>query len=194
MIHKVHMERPGYVLQRLDTTVSLETYLPECVDVPRFLALCQKCPTYGTRWSCPSFSFNPMEIWTKYDTLHLVAYVLVFQPGRSVKEGMDALKAEKDVLMADLLAMEHAHSGSLALFAGTCDLCPEGCSKPAGVPCRKPKQMRYSIEALGGNVSLTAEKYLNKPLLWMNTSELPEYLALVGGLLTKADQEVTAHG
>ena len=196
MLNKSHMERPGYTLQCLDTTIPLEAYLRDCVDVPRFLEQCQRCPNYDTRWSCPSFSFDPMEIWRKYDTLRIVGSVLVFHPDCGTKEGLDALKEEKNALMTELLAMEQSRPGSLALSAGTCELCPEGCSKPSGTPCRKPEQMRYSIEALGGNVSLTAERYLDTPLLWMNGHELPKYLALIGGLLIRHSdgEEVSAHG
>jgi hypothetical protein len=43
--------------------------------------------------------------------------------------------------------------------------------------------MRYSIESLGGDVGLTAERYLGQPLLWIKDGILPDYLMLVGALL-----------
>ena len=47
----------------------------------------------------------------------------------------------------------------------------------------------YSIEALGGNVAETAERYLHKPLLWIEDGRMPDYLTLVCGLLTREEDE-----
>ena len=49
--------------------------------------------------------------------------------------------------------------------------------------------MRYSIEALGGNVAETAERYLHKPLLWIEDGRMPDYLTLVCGLLAREEDE-----
>ena len=43
--------------------------------------------------------------------------------------------------------------------------------------------MRYSVEALGGNVGLTVQKLLGIQLEWMEEGKLPSYFVLVGGLL-----------
>ena len=60
---------------------------------------------------------------------------------------------------------------------------PHGCTRPDGQPCRYPDTMRYSIEALGGNVGLTVQKLLGIQLEWMEEGKLPSYFVLVGGLL-----------
>ena len=71
---------------------------------------------------------------------------------------------------------------SRALFAGACELC-ESCNKESGEPCRHPEQMRYSIEALGGNVAQAAQFYFDDRILWAANGHLPEYFILLGGLL-----------
>ena len=43
--------------------------------------------------------------------------------------------------------------------------------------------MRYSIEALGGNVGLTVTRYLGQKLEWIEEGRLPRYFMLVAGLL-----------
>ena len=43
--------------------------------------------------------------------------------------------------------------------------------------------MRYSIEALGGDVSKTAADLLDLELKWGKNGELPEYFVLVGGMI-----------
>lgn len=45
--------------------------------------------------------------------------------------------------------------------------------------------MRYSIEALGGNVGKTAEKLLGVEIKWAADGKLPGYFMLVCGILTK---------
>ena len=64
-----------------------------------------------------------------------------------------------------------------------------GALHPSGRPCRCPEKMRYSIEALGGNVAETAERYLHKPLLWIEDGRMPDYLTLVCGLLAREEDE-----
>ena len=43
--------------------------------------------------------------------------------------------------------------------------------------------MRYSIEALGGNVTKAVQLYYDDTILWTENGHLPEYFILLGGLL-----------
>ena len=45
--------------------------------------------------------------------------------------------------------------------------------------------MRYSIEALGGNVGKTVHDLLGIELEWIEEGKVPSYFVLVGGLLEK---------
>lgn len=53
-----------------------------------------------------------------------------------------------------------------------------------GKKCENYSQ-RWSIEALGGDVSKTAEQYFNLPMLWIKDGQAPDYLMLAGGLLLR---------
>ena len=55
----------------------------------------------------------------------------------------------------------------------------------ASQPCRFPAHLRYSIEALGGDVESCLQHYFHIPVLWGRNGTAPDYLVLVGGLLTK---------
>ena len=176
-------------IERLDAVVPVGEYVKVCVDIPKFLGYCKECPNYGNRWSCPPFQKDPMTIWSQYETLRLNAYILPSGPGQDIPAALDNLKTAKDRMMAELLEQELVIPGSFALSAGTCILCGDNCTRPEGKHCRKPEQMRYSIEALGGDVSKTAELYLKKPMLWIKDSVLPDYLMLVGGLLLKRQED-----
>lgn len=180
-------------VERFVTTVSLADYVPQCVDVPKFLAYCRDCPSYGTRWSCPPHDFDPMDIWGRYEALSLVVLVITPDPGATREEAMAALVREKNDLLENLLTLETKMSGSLALSAGSCQLC-RFCARKHGVPCYQPHRMRPSIEALGGDVGKTLERYLGKTIRWTRPDEVPEYLTLVGGLLIPANWKGGDHG
>jgi predicted metal-binding protein len=172
-----------YTVRELTAEVSLAEYLRDCVDVPRFLSCCKACHNYGAGWSCPPYTFNPMELWNRYARLRIYTRMLIGnESGQTPQSALQALEEEKDVYLHTLLSWESAAPGSLALAAGSCTLCIP-CARKNGQPCRKPEQMRYSIESLGGDVGLTALRYLGYPLLWIKDGILPDYLMLVGALL-----------
>lgn len=170
-----------YTVQALSVEVPVGDYVQTCVDVEKFLGFCRECGNYGTRWSCPPFDFDPLTLWRRFRILRLSARVLTPQPGTDIPALLEGMRREKERLLDELLAQEAANAGSLALSAGTCNFC-ETCTRPEELPCRNPARMRYSIEALGGDVGRTAEQYLHRPLLWIKGDQLPEYLMLVGGL------------
>ena len=173
----------SYTVEKAEAEPSVKDFLRHCIDVPKFLACCQACPNYAHRWSCPPFSFNPMDVWNAYTSLRLYARFLI--PGNADGHAlMGALRKEKPGFLQELLRLEQDTPDSLALACGTCDAC-NVCAKESGRPCAHPEQLRYSIEALGGDVGEAAQRSFGKPLLWVHNGEAPEYLMLVGGLLTR---------
>ncbi len=181
-----------YTAETLTRTVPLSEFRRDLVDVPRFMGYCQDCPNHGRYWSCPPFGFDPMTVWERYDAIRLYARKLVFMkdrlfPGeRRAFEAMELPKIKAD-LARELLAMEAETPGSLALFAGKCDLCPV-CARTEGAPCRIPERMRYSIEALGGDCGGALERYFGETLQWASGNRLPEQIILLGGLLLPKEE------
>ena len=176
-----------YTVATLDRTVPLDEFRQGLVDVPQFSGYCRDCPDYGQTWSCPPFGFDPAAVWEKYDAIRLYARKLVFAkdrlfPGERRAFEQEALPRIKADLARELLAMEAETPGSLALFAGKCDLCPV-CARAEGQPCRTPDRMRYSIEALGGDCGGALERYFGESLQWAQGNRLPEQLTFLGGLL-----------
>lgn len=91
-------------------------------------------------------------------------------------------KAEAETSVKDFLH----HCIDVPKFLSYCQACAcEVCLRSSGQPRAHPEQLRYSIEALGGDVGEAAQRYFGKPLLWVHHGEAPEYLMLVGGLLTR---------
>lgn len=166
-------------------------FVKTCVDIPRFLGCCRECPNYDKRWSCPPYNFSVEAIWKQYTSILL--YEVKIPISRELQEktysqeelneiSREILAPVKKQLTEELLALEEQNPGSRALFAGTCELC-ENCNKESGGLCQHPEQMRYSIEALGGNVAQAAQVYFDDRILWAANGHLPEYYILLGGLL-----------
>ncbi|MCC8045557.1 MAG: DUF2284 domain-containing protein [Clostridiales bacterium] len=206
-IDLTEMEIRNFRTERYEADVSIEEYLETCVDVATFVEYCRACPNYNKTWSCPEFDFDPVSYWKKYDMLHLIGEK-IYLPESLTGGSYSAQEASrltakimgiyKNALAEELLLMEKNKPGSISLSGGYCTECSREqgsktadeqmidsgfCTRGRGLPCRHPERMRYSIEALGGNVGLTVTKYLHQQLLWMEEGKLPEYYMLVLGLL-----------
>lgn len=172
-----------YDIERVSADVSMENFMDKCVDIPQFLGYCRECRNYRKRWSCPSFDFDPMEIWEKYSSVHIEGRVLRPLEGVTLEQAVRGMEAVKQDMLAELMHMEAETPQSLVLSAGACYLCGDNCARLNGEPCRFPNKMRYSMESLGGDVNKAAEIFLHRPMQWIKNGEMPEYLMLVLGLL-----------
>lgn len=186
-------------MEKLQLEIPIAVFLRECVDLPRFDACCRVCPNYRSNWSCPPLPVPPMELWQRYDTLLLQCRRIdvpahlreqVFAPEELGQIAMDLLREQKRELLLELLTLEQEHPGSMALAAGSCDLCPAGtCTRSQNLPCRHPQQLRYSLETLGGDMGKALELYFDRKMLWAENGHLPEYYILLGGLLKGKQRE-----
>jgi len=202
--------QPNISLETLTAEISMEDYLRDYVDVPRFLGLCAQCSNYDNRWSCPPFDFDPLNHLKQFSAVRVIARKVSpigdWRFGEATGESTSApaqgptftgenaenydhvwqmLSTVKADLEAELFRMEEQFPGSQLLSGGSCYKCNQGCTRPAGLPCRHPEMMRYSIEALGGDVEKISAQLLGSPLIWSKAGELPPYYMLVGGLLLK---------
>ncbi len=163
---------------RLSMIVSREEMLRHH-DPERIQAYCQSCDKFGQYWSCPPFAEQPLAqlgAWTHA--------VLVTQKtpvdARSTKEGLiEHFLAARETLCDVLRRSEK--EGALAVVAGHCDGC-SACTRPRGIACCVPSRMRYSLEALGFDVTGLAEGLAGQTMQWP-AHGVPEYLLLVGAML-----------
>lgn len=181
-----------YTTKRYNVAISTEEYMKDYVDVETFLGHCKECPNYEQIWACPSFDFDAEGYWKKYKTLEVTAVKIIFDEeyaGKKFSEEKlveimkNSLGVVKKELSLELFEKEKEHPGSISLSAGSCHLCDEKCTRPESKPCRFPDKMRYSIEALGGNVGLTISKLMGIELEWAQEGRLPNYFVLVCGIL-----------
>ena len=166
-------------------------FVNTCVNVSGVHAYCRDCPDYNKRWSCPPYDFSVEAYWKRFSRILLYEEKVLITPNRQVEVySQEEINAISRSILAPtkrrvtdyLLVLEGQNPGSRALFAGNCELCGS-CTKEKSIPCIHPDKMRYSIEALGGNVSLAAQIYFDDTVLWAKEGHLPKYLLLIGGLL-----------
>lgn len=148
--------------------------------------LCTACPTYGKKWSCPPHSpaLSDLDL-SAYPHAALVLFWCELDQYDHAKTDYIKVKAANSVLKSRMdrfmRKMEDCLGGVL-LSNGTCKLC-RPCSGLAGQPCKRPEKMRFSMEALGLDVSRITEKEFEHPLLWYSSGKSPVYLSAVACLL-----------
>ena len=102
------------------------------VWVEKFLPLCRRCDSYGTRWTCPPFDFDPMTIWHSYTGLLLYARILQADtPEQPLEEALAALKREKLLYRDKLQQWERDTPGSIF----TCPCSGDGRAKRRTILC-----------------------------------------------------------
>ncbi|MDO4678358.1 MAG: DUF2284 domain-containing protein [Eubacteriales bacterium] len=181
-----------YTLDYYHSSIPVSEYFEKYVDIPAFLEACKACPNYGCVWSCPPYDFDVSDYWHNYSTLKLLAVKITFDeesvsctyPQEELNRILnDTLFAQKQHLSDLLFEEEKKFPGSISLSAGSCQCCPNGCTRSDAKPCRHIETLRYSLESLGANVGLTIEKLMGLELEWMEEGKLPSHFVLVSGLL-----------
>ena len=177
----------------LRSELAMSEFIAGFVDPERFLSMCAKCKNFGCTWACPPYDFDPMSIWQEYSRILLYAKKVCLpveetektRPADELASVYKALlKPVADSIRKELLELEGAMPGSLALFAGGCDIC-QACTREKGEPCAHPELMRFSVESLGGDVIKSFGELLHERVLWAENGRLPEHFILMGALLMK---------
>ena len=176
-------------IKKLTVDVDVDDYYKNYVNFEEISKLCQEeQEKLGYNWSYPPFDFDVDEIWHSYSKLKIIAFKIDFSTAElkhtfSDKELEIILKKFerfKVKLMNDIYAQENENS--LGLFIGKCNLCMR-CTRDVNMPCKMPFKMRYSLEALGGDVDRTVQDLFGYEIKYAKDNKLPKYLIFVGGLL-----------
>lgn len=185
-----------YTLQYFSSIVDTQSYINGYCRPKEFIKYCQECNKYNSCWACPPFDYNPLDLLKQYQYINIIGTKVLFTQ-EYLKKNCDANKnieilnstmtAVRSIIDKKLMSLEQKTPHSLALFAGTCHLCPkEGCTRPQNISCRHPQSIRPSLEAYGFDITKTTNELLQLNLLWGKNGLLPQYLILVSGLLSDA--------
>ena len=97
--------------------------------------------------------------------------------------GRQAMGEVWESLLPRLYQLEQEVPGSRC-FTFRCVLCPEGCTRPEGKPCRHPERLRHSLESVGFDIVAMAHDLLDIDLEWSHDGSLPKHITLVTALFS----------
>lgn len=176
-----------YSVSRKEATIGAAEFVERYRDVERIREYCMQCPGYGTSWACPPFDFDPTTLTEGFKDVTLMGTVITFDedtrqacktPEQAIAVGKQAMAEVWQTLLPHMHELEREIPGSRC-FTFRCTLCPEGCTRPEGLPCRHPQQLRYSLEAVGFDISAAAADLLDIKLEWSGDGSLNKTITLL---------------
>lgn len=145
----------------------------------RIQGYCRSCEKHGQYWSCPPFDTPPLEQLGEWTHAVLVTQKTRVEPSSTQEDLIGCFLAARKTLCDTMRQAES--DGAVAVVAGHCEGCTS-CTRSRGIDCCAPSRMRYSLEALGFDVTGLAEGLSNQKVQWP-AHGMPEYLMTVGALL-----------
>lgn len=147
-----------------------------------FIELCKKCKNYNQKYSCPPKSPEFSKICNK-EGLFIILLKINLKNIKSteynkVQLANSVLKSRIDKLMRIL----EKKFNTKFLSSGSCKLC-KPCNLQKNLPCKHPKEMRFSLEATGINCDFLSQTLFNIPLLWFKNKQAPSYTCVLAGLI-----------
>ena len=183
-----------YTTEIKESHIAVADFLERFVDVEKFLGYCKECGNYNKHCSCPPYDFDPVELWKEYAEMKVVGMKILFDPD-FVGTALDhdewiALNTEligKEIrnFYHHLKEEEKEVGNRYLLNPGRCCVCGDDQCDRTKAPCAHPDRLRYSIEALGGDVPAVTKEVLDWELKWIEEGKVPEYFIFVGGMLYK---------
>ena len=160
-------------------------------DKLRFENLCKSgCPNYGRKWSCPPYSPGYSAYYKDYPHVLLVLFWCTLDQFSYAGTEIIKVKAANSILKSSIdrfmrsLAQEF---NGVMLSNGSCRLC-RPCSRKTGTDgCKRPEEMRFSMEALGLDVSSISKDFFDHPLMWYKNKKAPLYSSVISCLLIKKE-------
>ncbi|MBR4828401.1 MAG: DUF2284 domain-containing protein [Muribaculaceae bacterium] len=180
----------NYTVTSKEITIGADDFIRRYRDAERIEAFCRECPSFGKMWCCPPFDFDPCTVSDGFKTVKLMGTIIEFDeatrtacktPEQASATGREAMAQVWKKLLPRMYEMERTTPGSRC-FMFRCSLCPEGCTRPVGNPCRHPGKMRHSLEAVGFDVIAMARDLLSVELEWSTDGSLTKHITIVTAL------------
>ncbi len=148
-------------------------------DPERIQGYCRGCEKFGLFWSCPPFESPPLSRLPAWTHALLMTQKTWVDASSTPAALIAQFMASREILSAGMTPAEG--DGVVAVIAGHCSGC-RVCTRPKGIPCNVPARMRYSLEALGFDITGLAGQLAGETVHWPK-SGVPDYLMIVGALL-----------
>ena len=181
-----------YTLSTREAVIAADEFIRRYRDIERIRQYCLQCPGYGKSWSCPPFDFDPATVTDGFTTVKVTGTTIEFDEQtrsacktakESAQVGREAMEEVWKWLLPQLYEQERQVPGSRC-FTFRCVLCPEGCTRPEGKPCRKPEMLRHSLESVGFDLEAVTRDLLGINLEWSTDGRLPKHITLITALFS----------
>jgi len=181
-----------YSVTQKEATIGAAEFIARYRDVERIREYCLQCPGYGTSWGCPPFDFDPCTVSDGFESVKLMGTIIEFDEAtraacknaeQSAAMGREAMEEVWKTWLPQLYEMEREMPGSRC-FTFRCVLCPEGCTRPEGKPCRHPERLRHSLESVGFDIVAMTRDLLGIELEWSTDGSPPKHITLVTALFS----------
>lgn len=182
----------NYKVSRKKATIAAADFVKRYLDVERMAGLCGQCPSFGKSWACPPHEFDTASVTDGFVTVTLMATVIEFDERTLVdcrassmarRVADRAMNEVLEKLLPEMYEMELQVPGSRC-FTFRCRLCSEGCTRSQRLACRHPDRLRYSLEAVGFDVTAATRDLLGIDLEWSEDGSLPRHITLVTALMS----------
>ena len=143
------------------------------------------CMNFNKKWCCPPVAKNFEMLAEGYSYAIIICLHINLTDFECIKSKYQRIRAANSVLKSQSNRISRKielECGGLALLNGSCCLC-KPCAKKLDLLCRKPEQMRYSLEATGINVCNLLEETIGFQLQWYSREFMPQYTAVASGIL-----------
>ncbi|ATW27009.1 DUF2284 domain-containing protein [Candidatus Formimonas warabiya] len=158
-------------------------------DKENVARLCAEgCPDYNRTWSCPPHSPSYSLYEKSFDHAVIVLFYTALDQFDHIENLDQRIRTANTVLRSilerSLRSLEKKYQGRM-LSSGICRLCLQCSCIDKSSGCKRPKEMRYSMESLGLHVIKICADFLNHKLDWCAQGIAPNYVSSVACLLTK---------
>lgn len=169
----------SYTIENRQFDVDMHHAVQSAMNRPMCAAACRECPNFGTVWTCPPFDAdNPVLHPEQFGRLRLYVSRITFVR----RANPNVFYVVRDQI-ADQLRRDNSHlAGLIYGFAGRCDLCPAGCARVDGKPCRHPDLAVPSLEGVGFDVGALLHNFCGMELEWSTPNNVAHTLTYVAGI------------
>lgn len=195
----LNMKMDGVVeLYNTDVVISMistDELISNYYKKEKFTELCKACSNYNVLWSCPPLNFDPEGYIKNYKNAYVIGTKIIYSHDtidhadtkeKVIEYTKNSLYVLRRKLLNILWQLEKEYPSSIGMSSGGCEICSR-CRRTDDLSCSHPDMMRYSLEALGIDLSDLSSHLLNIELKWSDGKRLPEYYTVINAFLTNAE-------
>ena len=162
---------------KLKANICDNEILANYMNFEYFTNLCKEgCPNYNTNHTCPPNSPTFTDYAKNYQSSLVIAMYMNIPKNKNMDETHQYLRG----VLSDLLIHLEKRVNGLLTDGGRCMYCKE-CTCVENLPCRFPEKLRFSMEAMGIDLSSLCENLLNHSMMW-NKNDEDSYCTVIGSV------------